>query len=119
MLFENCGLTADNLAKIIKGIADMQDIKALIVKKEIFNQQCVDNIVGSLRHHVPYHLDELSIIECRISPFLIESLMQLLTTESRLRKFTLVKVQHNERSFDSLVEYVRCKIELKELDLSW
>ena len=37
MLFENCGLTADNLAKIIKGIADMQDIKALIVKKEIFN----------------------------------------------------------------------------------
>lgn len=32
MLFNNCGLSADNLATLIDGMSKMQDFKAMIVK---------------------------------------------------------------------------------------
>ena len=52
---------------------------------------------------VPHHMEELSLIDCRISPTLIEQLMGLLLQKSRIRKLALVNLHHTERSFDSVV----------------
>ena len=68
---------------------------------------------------MPYHLDELSLIDCKISPVLAEHLMDALLTKSHLRKVALVKIMHSERSFDKVIEFVKNSGHLKELDLSW
>lgn len=95
MFFSNCGLSADDLATIIKGIGLMRDFKSLIIKKEIMNQRCIDNMVTCLSRRVPYHLSEISIIDCKINPTLIERLMEYVTDQSRLNKFSLVNVHHS------------------------
>jgi len=38
---------------------------------------------------------------------------------SRVRKLSLVKLQHTDRSFDSVVSYMQRNPHLKEIDLSW
>ena len=68
---------------------------------------------------VPNHFEELQLIDCRISPTLIEQLMGLLLQKSRVRKLSLVNLQHTERSFDSVANYVDQSQYLKDLDLSW
>ena len=45
--------------------------------------------------------------------------MGLLLEKSRIKKLALVNLQHNERSFDAVVEFVKMSSYLKELDLSW
>ncbi len=72
MLFNNCGLTADNLATIIRGVDQMKDFKSLIVKQGVFNQNCLDSMFASLKHQIPFHIEEISIIDCKIAPTLIE-----------------------------------------------
>ena len=39
--------------------------------------------------------------------------------KSRVKKLALVNLQHSERSFDSVIEFVNRSSYLKELDLSW
>ena len=41
MLFSNCGLTGDQLALILAGIAKMKDFKALIYCKNTLNSQSI------------------------------------------------------------------------------
>lgn len=64
-------------------------------------------------------MEELSLIDCRISPTLIEQLMGLLLQKSRIRKLALVNLHHTERSFDSVVRFLQLSCYLKDLDLSW
>ena len=68
---------------------------------------------------MPRHLDELSLIDCKIGPTLAEHLLSVLVKKSHLRKLALVKIMHSEKSFDSLIELVQSNMHLKELDLSW
>ncbi len=75
MLLNNCGLSADELAQIIGAFSHMQDFKSLTVKQETFNEQCILNLNEVMKHRVPWHLQDLSIIDCRISPNLIGQLM--------------------------------------------
>lgn len=43
----------------------------------------------------------------------------LITEENKLKKFTLVNVNHSDRSFENLMSFVEGSDCLKELDLSW
>ena len=45
--------------------------------------------------------------------------MGLMLGKSRVKKLALVNLQHSERSFDSVIEFVHRSSYLKELDLSW
>lgn len=68
MLFNNCGLTGENLATILEGIALMQDFKSLTYMKGGINAQAIENLAPILLKRVPNHLEELNIIDCKISP---------------------------------------------------
>ena len=45
MLFNNCGLTGDNLAIILDGIAKMKDFKALVYVKQPINALAVSKLI--------------------------------------------------------------------------
>jgi hypothetical protein len=68
---------------------------------------------------LPNHLQELKIIDCKISVTLITQLMHFLIEKSQLKSFTLVNVHHSTDSFDLVIQYLQKSEFLTELDLSW
>ena len=56
-----------------------------------------------------------------MSAIVIEQLMEaLMVNGNKLKKFALVKVNHSERSFESVIAFLRdYSTYLQELDLSW
>ena len=85
-------MNGDGLATILEGAARMADFKSLIYAKNSINALAIDRLELVLTKPVPVHLEELSFIDCNISPTIVEQLMYLLQTKSRLKKFTLVHV---------------------------
>lgn len=43
----------------------------------------------------------------------------LMMPQTRLKKLTLSNVQHSDKSFEKVVDYVTQSGQLKDLDLSW
>ena len=73
-----------------------------------------------IQNPIPHHLEELSLVDAKITPTLIEQLMEtLVENRNRLKKFTLVNVHHTEKSFDKLIYFLEDSVLLEELDLSW
>lgn len=72
-----------------------------------------------LRRDAPFQLEELVLIDCKLNGSVLENLLELLRDARLLKKFTLIKPAHHERSFDKLVELVQNSQHLVELDVSW
>ena len=49
----------------------MRDFKSLIYKQGAFNEMSISKMVPILERPMPNHFEELSLIDCRISPTLI------------------------------------------------
>lgn len=45
MLFNNCGISGDQLAIILEGIAKMKDFKALIYKMNAINNLAIEKMI--------------------------------------------------------------------------
>lgn len=118
MLFNNCGITGDQMATILDGISKLKDFKALIYKNNELNRPAIQKLSHLLERGVPNHMLELQIIDCKMSATLIEDLMENLS-ESKLKKFALVNVHHSDSSFDKVVEYVHESLYLRDLNLTW
>ena len=67
----------------------------------------------------PNHLEELSIIDIKLSPTLIEELIVQLENKSRVKKLALVNMSHSEHSFLMLKDFFKTNQNLKEVDISW
>ena len=63
-------------------------------------------------------MEELKIIDCKISPDLITQLIDSLLKISQLKRFSLVGVKHNTISFEKVVSYIENDQSLEEIDLS-
>ena len=120
MLFNNCGITGDQLAVILEGAAKMKDFKALIYKMNLISSLAIEKLIPVIQKPIPNHLEELSIIDCKMNATQVEQLMDgLIDNHARLKKLTLVNAHHTERSFEKIVEFISGSPLLKELDLSW
>ena len=71
-----------------------------------------------MERRIPYNLEELKLIDCKIHAAQISQLMNQLTEHSQIKKLALVGVHHNIRSFDALVEFVEASETIQEIDLS-
>ena len=119
MLFNNVGISGDQLAKILQGVAQMHDFKALTYKQGIINKRAIESLVPLMTRPVPNHLEQIQIIDCKVPPTLIEQLLDELLCNSRVKKLALVNLQHSEKSFEKLAIVVKQSIYLRELDISW
>ena len=119
MLFNNCGMTGDRLATILDGVARMQDFKSLTYKNGGINSLAIEKLEPILLRSAPNHLEELSIIDVKLTPTLIEELMEQLKSKSRIKKIALVNMSHSERSFAMLTDFLRTNTHLKDMDVSW
>ena len=72
MLFNNCGLSGDQLATILQGAQKMKDFKALIYRLSSVNALAIENLGPIFTNPIPNHLEELQLIDCKLSATLIE-----------------------------------------------
>lgn len=91
MVFNNCGMNGDQLATILEGVAKMIDFKALTYNKNTMSLGAIERLHPIFERSLPHHFEELCLIDCKMTPSLIESLMDALQLKQRVRKFALVK----------------------------
>ena len=120
MLFNNCGISGDQLAIILDGVAKMRDFKALIYRMSSVNALAIEKLGPIFRHPIPHHMEELQLVDCKLGATLIEQLMDsLMDNHARLNKFALVRPNHSESSWAKVVQFVSGSVMLESLDLSW
>lgn len=100
MLFNNCGLVSEQLALILGGVAKMKDFKALILRQCSVNSLSLEKLLPLFEKPIPNHMEELSLIDCKINATQIDQLCQYLQGQNRIKKFALVGCSHSDKSFD-------------------
>ena len=75
MLFNNCGLSGDQLATILEGVQKMKDFKALIYRLNSLNALSIEKLGPIFRNPIPHHLEEIQLIDCKTGATIIEQLI--------------------------------------------
>lgn len=71
------------------------------------------------RRRVPYHLEELKLIDLKTSIHCSEQLLSAMSQQCYIRNLTLTNVCFSDRSFDTLIRFLTDSKILRELELSW
>lgn len=103
IFLSNCGITGDLLAQIIDGMVKLRDFKSLIYKQNSINQRSLDSLMPVFMRRIPHHMEELKLIDCKVSPTLIIKLMDTLLEQSLIKRIALVQVHHTAESFDKVI----------------
>ena len=75
VLLSNCGLSGDNFATILEGLAKIRDFKSIIYKLNEMNSRAVQCLRPLFEKNIPNQLNELEIIDCRIDSSVLEELL--------------------------------------------
>lgn len=79
IILENNGLKDEDFANLLGGLNRLQDIKSIIYIKNDFGLKCVDVITPMLTYRtIPYHLEELRIVNCKINSQTINAFLEIL-----------------------------------------
>ena len=119
ILLSNCGVNGEQLGAIVEGMAKLRDFKSLVYKQNQISQSSLDALKPVFMRRIPHHMEEIKLIDCKISPSLIVNLMETLSEQSLIKRLALVNVHHTADSFDKVIEYVATSESLEEIDLSW
>ena len=71
VLFNNCGITGDQLAMMLEGLCQLQDFKSIIYKMNTVNSSALQKLEPAFEKRIPHHLEELKLIDCKINATLI------------------------------------------------
>lgn len=121
LALDNNGMNqGDVLTQLLLGVQAQEDFKQLVISRNSVDEASTEIINQILKRQFPRGLEELRIINCKISP---ASTQKILTTidegSSMLRKLSLAGAQMNELSLGILAEIVQHARNLVDLDISW
>jgi Ran GTPase-activating protein (RanGAP) involved in mRNA processing and transport len=119
ILLSNCGISGDQFALILEGIKSLKDFKSIVYRMNAVNQASIDSMKPLYQNRYPYHLEELKLIDCKITTTCLESLIDNLIEQSQIKKLALVNLPHSEQTFQKLGTFLEESEYLEELDLSW
>ena len=119
ILLDNCGIEDKKFAKIINSLNELSDFKSIIYRNNQFEMESARAVMNLLYKKMPFHLDELVIVNCRISYETSEYLIDRLIDRSYLRHLALVNANLSERSMSGLCEFLNKNRFIQEIDLSW
>jgi hypothetical protein len=118
--FENNGLKDEDFAVMLEGLSRLLDIKSIIYVKNEFLLKSVEQIEPILTfRNIPYHLEELRLINCKISQNALTGLLNILHNRNYLKRLGLVNLSMNENHLKQLIPFIQSSRYLIELDLSW
>lgn len=64
--FENCGLDDTELSILLEALSQLHDFKSIVYKQNVFGPQALEQIPKLLNRPIPFHLQELKLIDCKI-----------------------------------------------------
>lgn len=90
-IFDNNGLRDEEFGLILTGLAKLQDMKSLIYNNNELGLKAVEALVPivSLKT-LPYHLEELRIVNCKVTGLAMTKLLNAINEKSYLKKLALV-----------------------------
>lgn len=95
-------------------------MKQIVIIRNNVDEQSVQLITDIMERPMPKNLDELRIINSKISPVSIHKILSTLECgNSHLRRLSLAGVGLNELGLDMLAEIVDHVRSLIDLDISW
>ena len=98
----------------------MLDIKSLIYVKNEFLMKSVEQIEPILAFRsIPYHLEELRLVNCKISQNALSALINIFHSRNYLKRLGLVNLGMTEGALKQLTPFIQNSRYLIELDLSW
>jgi hypothetical protein len=70
----------------------MKELKSIVYKQGSFNQECLKMMAPLFRKRIPFHLEELRLIDLKTSSLCCEALVTEIAHQSYLKKLALVNV---------------------------
>ena len=64
--FDNCGLDDTELSIVIEALSQLHDFKSIVYKQNEFGPQALEQIPKLFNRPIPFHLQELKLIDCKI-----------------------------------------------------
>jgi len=119
IVLDNNGIASgDVLSELLQGIASQDDFKSIIIIKNTVDEASASILIEMLKRPFPKNLEELRIVNCKISPVSTHKLLQAVS-ESQLKKLSLSGAQINEAGLDLLSGMLAHLRSLMDLDISW
>jgi len=119
LTLDSNGLEDKNTCILIEGMAYQQLFKVLTIRDNEVDESCIQALAPVLKRKMPSNLDELHLIDCKISWKTSLALVTNLKQKCYLRKLSLVKASLNEFSIKVLGEALKQMKTLTDLDISW
>ena len=66
ILLNNCGISGDQFAEILKGMSKLRDFKSLIYRQDAVNAASINALKPVFEKRLPHHLEEIKLIDCKI-----------------------------------------------------
>ena len=118
LLLESVGADDQMLAALLDGLKEQVNFKSVTYKKNSLGPLSVKALSVLINRTRPSNLDELRIINCKISTASSELLLESIQG-SQLRRLALVKCHIDSQLFEHIIALVEESQSLKELDISW
>ena len=115
--FDNCGIDDGEMAHLLSAFAQFKDFKSIIYRLNELHDEAVAGIAKLFEKKIPYHLSELRISNCRITPDVTTDLIEAVMKKSSLKEFELSETVLYDDDVEFLAEFINKSRELEELVL--
>jgi Ran GTPase-activating protein (RanGAP) involved in mRNA processing and transport len=91
ILMESNNMRDEDFAAVLEGLHKLQDIKSITYNKNEFGLKSAEalKIIVGLRY-IPYHLEELRLVNCKISPQSMSVFLDVLEDRNYIKRLALV-----------------------------
>ena len=116
--FDNCGIDDGEMAQLLSAFAQFKDFKSIIYRHNELHEESLDGLRLLFEKRVPYHLEELRVSACRITPDVTTDLIQAIMEKGSLKQFELAETVLFEDDIEFIGDFMQRSRELEELVLS-
>lgn len=119
IFLDNNGVTDEQFASIVDSFWCLSDFKSIVYKNNEFGLKSAESVLNLSSRRQPYHLDELMINHCKITPKAVCHLFSELIRTSYISKLSLVNANLNIQGLSLISQMIRTNKFITHLDLSW
>jgi len=94
------------LDEIISGLCLLKKVKILNLVREEIGPKSLEALKRLFQKTIPLNFESLRIEHCKISPPIVENLLQSLTPNGQINKLELIGVEFNDQGLKLLAEFI-------------
>ena len=94
------------MANLLQAFVQFKDFKSIIYRQNELQEESLEILKQLLKKGIPYHLSELRISNCRLTPQVTCDLIEAITEKSYLKQFELANAPISDENVISIAEYV-------------